>query len=302
MTCSRVLTTLGLLALLAMMGAAALVAQAARQSMYVSALDAAGAPVPDLGPSDFVVREDGIAREILAVEPATEPMQVALLVDNSTAAQNAIRDVREAVTAFVTGMTGEETRHEVAIIGLAERPTILTNYTADRAELLTGVGRIFTQPQSGMYLLDAILETCSGLTKRRATRPVIVAVTSEGVEYGNRFHPEVLEALRRASASFHVITFGPPSGNILATEMRERYTVFDEGTRTTGGRYEQVLAISNLPQRMGQVAAELTHQYLVSYARPESLIPPERTTVEAGRQGLTVRGVAVKEPPAQGRP
>src|SRR5260221_5725101 len=36
----------------------ALHAQAKQRSMYVSVLNAAGAPVPDLGPSDFVVRED----------------------------------------------------------------------------------------------------------------------------------------------------------------------------------------------------------------------------------------------------
>ena len=58
--------------------------------MYVSALNDAGAPVPDLGPSDFIVREDNMAREVLRVEPAVEPMQIALLVDTSQAARNDI--------------------------------------------------------------------------------------------------------------------------------------------------------------------------------------------------------------------
>ena len=61
-------------------------AQALQRSIYASVLDAAGAPVLDLGPSDFIVREDNLAREILKVEPATTPMQVALMVDTSTAA------------------------------------------------------------------------------------------------------------------------------------------------------------------------------------------------------------------------
>ena len=54
--------------------------------MYVSVLDKAGAPVPDLGPADFIVREDNVAREVLRVAPATDPMQIAILVDNSQAA------------------------------------------------------------------------------------------------------------------------------------------------------------------------------------------------------------------------
>ena len=61
----------------------ALVAQAIQRAMYVSVLNEAGAPVPDLGPTDFVVREDNIAREVLRVAPADEPMQIAVLVDTA---------------------------------------------------------------------------------------------------------------------------------------------------------------------------------------------------------------------------
>jgi len=65
---------------------ATLLSQAIERSMFVSVVDQAGAPVPNLGPSDFLVREDDLSREVLRVAPATDPMQVAILVDNSTAA------------------------------------------------------------------------------------------------------------------------------------------------------------------------------------------------------------------------
>ena len=64
-------------------------AQAIQRAMYVSALTEAGAPLPDLGPSDFVVREDNLAREVLKVEPAVDPMQIAILVDTSQGARDA---------------------------------------------------------------------------------------------------------------------------------------------------------------------------------------------------------------------
>ena len=76
-----------------------------QRSLYVSVLNDAGAPVPDLGPSDFIVREDGLAREVLRVAPATDPMQIAVLVDNSQAARDDIADMRKALQAFVTAMT-----------------------------------------------------------------------------------------------------------------------------------------------------------------------------------------------------
>ena len=73
--------------------------------MYVSVVDQAGNPVPDLGPSDFVIREDKVAREVLKVEPATDPMHVALLVDNSQAAESYVQEYRQAFTAFTAAMT-----------------------------------------------------------------------------------------------------------------------------------------------------------------------------------------------------
>ncbi len=95
-------------AALAVLFAAALVlhprAQALQRSMYVSVLDEAGQPVAGLGPTDFVVREDNNTREILRVDPADEPMQVAVMVDNSQASRNYIRDIRVGVEGFVTDM------------------------------------------------------------------------------------------------------------------------------------------------------------------------------------------------------
>ncbi len=86
----RALAVATLLAGLAVVGQGQLVAQTIQRALYVSVLNEAGAPVPDLGPSDFIVREDNVAREVLKVAPATEPMQVALLIDNSQAARDYI--------------------------------------------------------------------------------------------------------------------------------------------------------------------------------------------------------------------
>ena len=76
-------------------------AQAVQKAMYVTVVDRAGAPVPDLGPSGFVVREDDVAREVLSVVPADEPMQVVVLVDTSEVARAQIPYLRDAVPTFV---------------------------------------------------------------------------------------------------------------------------------------------------------------------------------------------------------
>jgi hypothetical protein len=40
---------------------------------------------------------------------------------------------------------------------------------------------------------------------------------------------------------------------------------------------------------MKQLAEEMINQYVVTYARPEALIPPEKVSVSVSRPGVTVR-------------
>src|SRR5215510_2274662 len=281
----------GCLAISALMAPAALEAQALQRSIYASALDQSGAPVPNLGPTDFVVREDKVAREILAVAPAVDTMQIALLVDNSQAGEQFTRDYREALPAFINAIAADESgaRHQVAIITLADRPTINTNYTFDLQQAVKGAGRIFGTPGSGSYLLDGIIETSQDLTKKSLTRPVIVAITTEGPELSDRQYPTVLEPLRESGASLTVVTVGNPRNNNY-----DRSVVIDLGTRETGGRNEVLMTGNALTTRLKQIANELTHQYRVTYARPDRLIPPEQVTIAAAKPGLVVRGIPVK--------
>jgi VWFA-related protein len=269
----------------------ALRAQAAQRSMYVSVLDRSGAPVPGLGPSDFIVREDRVAREVLSVESARDPMQIALLVDNSQAAEAFIRDYREALPAFVAAMIDPDSpRNQIALIALAERPTILSDYTSDAAQLQKGIGRVFAMSGSGTYLLDGIIETSRGITRRGSTRPVIVAITSEGMELSDRQYQQVLEPLKESGAAFHVIVVGSPRNN-----DQDRSVVLDQGTRDSGGRYDTILASTALTGKMKEVARELKSQYRVTYARPQTLIPPEQITVAAAKPGLTARGTPARD-------
>ena len=53
------------------------------RTLFVSAVDRKGVPVPDLGPDAFVVKEDGARREVLRVSRATEPIGISVLIDNS---------------------------------------------------------------------------------------------------------------------------------------------------------------------------------------------------------------------------
>ena len=297
MTGRRLVSAALVLLALVMGTRARLVAQALQRSMYVSVLDAAGAPVPNVGPADLIVRDDNVAREVLRVVPADEPMQIEILVDNSQAARDYISDMRAALTEFVDALVAPNAagRHnEVALVALGERPTILAEPTFDAAQLQKGIDRIFSQRGSATYLLDGIIEVCRGFKKRGATRPVIVAITTEGPEFSSRHFDLVLDPLHETGAAFHAVVVGPMSSD-TDDDARNRSIVLDQGTTTTGGRLDHILTSMALRGKLKQVADELTHEYLVTFARPQSLIPPQHTTVTAAKPGMTARGTLIKE-------
>ena len=267
--------------------------QALQRVIFASVLDASGAPVTAVEPSDVIVREDNVTREVLRIAAADDPMQVALMVDDSQAAESYIRDYRAALPIFideVLGMTTSGGRNQVALIGVGSRPTIIVDYTSNQADLLEGVGRIFAQTSSASYLLDGIIEVSQGISRREVRRPVIVALTTEGPEYSERHYDRVLEPLRESAAAFHVITLGQPTNT-----DENRAVVLSRGTSETGGRYDNLFTGSALRRRLGELAVELTHQYRVTYASPDTIIPPERVTIGPARPELTVRGRVMAE-------
>ena len=269
-------------------------AQALQMAMYVSVVDQAGAPVPGLGPSDFIVREDNVAREVLSVVPAIEPMQVAVLVDTSDVAREQIPYLRDAVPTFVNALISGGARNQVAIVGFGERPTILADYTSNSADLKKATDLIWANAMSGPYLLDAILEVSEGFTKREAPRPVIVAIAAEGQELSYRHDSQVLEQLRKSGAQLSVLMLGTPYVG-ANEEARSREIVINRGPDDSGGRREQVLTAIGLGSRLELLADQLTHQYRVTYSRPQKLIPPERVTISAKGTGHTARGALVKD-------
>jgi len=272
-------------------------AQARERIVYASALDAnTRQPVPNLGPDAFVVREDDVRREVLRVAPAKTPMPVAILVDNSQAAAPAIADLRKALTAFLSAMDGIG---PVAIFSVADRPTLLSDYTTSQSQLQAAVQRLFHVPGSGATLLEGINDVAKGLGRRESDRAAIVVVTTENVEFSQLYNRNVLDSLRTSGAALHAVVLTNPGGSLSTEEARERATVLDRGPRESGGFRFDVLSSMAFEVRLLELAAALKSQYQVVYARPEALIPPEKIEVSSGKPGLDVRGGPAR---GQGKP
>jgi len=265
-----------------------LIAQGNERIAYVSAWHAkTRVPITGLGPEAFAVREDGVRREVLRVTPATTPMAIAILVDNTQAATDHISDIRKALTAFVQDLNGVG---PIAIIGLADRPTILRDYTTDHKQLLDGISKVFAMPGSGATLLDAIVETSQGLARRKEDRVAMIVLTTENKEFSNRHYTDVLEELGKGGAMLSAVVLTTPSGTSLDEEARNRGFVLDRGPRESGGTRIDVLASQAFESKMKELAAILKSQHRVVYSRPQQLIPPKKLEIASAKDGVEARG------------
>ena len=260
-------------------------ADARTRTLYVSVVDDKGDAVTGLTAKDFTVREDGVTREVLRAEPATEPLEIVVLVDDSQAATAAIPYLRDGLPRFVDRLQGKA---KIGIVTIGERPTSVAESTTDAVALKRGINRIFPRPGSGAYLLDGINEVTRGFRLRETQRPVIVALTVEGIEYSNLQYERVVSDLLASGATLHVLAIGTPVPS-SSDEIRNRNLVLAQGTEQTGGRRDQLLSAMAVQDRLLQLAGELLNQYAVTYARPETLIQPEKVHVSVTKPGLTAR-------------
>jgi VWFA-related protein len=261
-------------------------AQAAERTVYASVVDRSDAPVTGLAAKEFTVREDDIAREVLRVSTATDPLQIALLVDTSAVIEPNLLDLRTGLLAFIKQMAG---KNDIALIGLGERPTVLVDYTREVARLEKGLGLVFARPGSGTYILEAIIEASNGLQRRKAARPAIVVVASRGPEFSEQHHDHVLDELRESGASLHSLMLTKPGAVRTDRPAQELEMTLADGTKMTGGRRDDLLTSMAISERLISLGNELNSQYQVTYARPPKLIPPKTLEVAVKRPDVTVR-------------
>ena len=275
--------------------------QSNARQMLVTVLDDDDSPVGGLGPTDFVIREDGNAREVLSVGPAGAGRQIALLVDTSEAATGALFDFRNGLKTFVDGMSEG---NEISLITFGGPPRILVQSTTSAVRLADGIEDLFALPGQAAYMLDALDQTLEGFARREVPRPLIVVLTTEGIDYSNRSAHRVLERIDESGAAVYTLSLRvdrnafATSRVISALELRnqeiERELVLARGPGNSGGRHRDLLVSLAIGRAMQEIVGELRNQYLVVYSRPDSLIPPEEITVNVEQQSLTARGTPLR--------
>jgi hypothetical protein len=257
------------------------------QQLLVTALADAMTPAKGLTAADFIVREDSLAREVIRVDAAPPPSHVMLLVDDSQASERSIQFLRSGLAAFITRMSAMKPAPQLALMTFGERPTMRAEFSPKADAVQAAAGKLFAVPGTGSYLLQALMDTCKDLGKRKAATPVVVVFAAEaGPEFSAERRKEVAEALKGAQASLWSIVLQDPGRMDQTSEGLERAAVLGDVVTQSGGLARTVLSNQSLEVAYDGVAALLASRYLVTYARPDQLIPPASVEIASKRDGV----------------
>jgi len=264
------------------------------QTVYVSAVDRKQVPVSGLTPADFVVKEGGDVREIIKVEPATTPMHVAIIVDDSGTGI-----FRVPVANFVNQLLG---RAQFAIKHVIGQAVKLVDYTSDVEQLRNAVMRLGVRAETpdGGRVVEAVFDTAKEL--RTVDRPVIIVLTDTHAEYSSLPAHHVLDELQTSGALLQVIavarvaSLNPssvPTPKDKPADLLEHQLdinrVLGDGPKQSGGRRVEIGGLGgSIPELQG-FAMELKEQYLITYLVPAGERLNQKLGVSSKRRGVTVR-------------
>jgi hypothetical protein len=239
------------------------------KTIFVGMVDESGRPVKDLQLGDILVREDGVDREVVSVEPASETLNVALLVDTTPGAEDVIRDIRDGFNAFVHQIAAGSPGARMLLMEFGQAAVVVHPVTSDYDALEKSVSRIFPKRTAPSVLLEALIAASQELVKQPSRRRAIVAFNVEPSDEQSREEPQrINEMLRRSGAQLWSLSLQRG-----ASKNAKRDVVLGQLAKNSGGRREFIVAQSAVPTYLKMYADALASQYQVTFKRPASEHP-----------------------------
>jgi hypothetical protein len=292
-------------------GAAAPVLQkGGNKTVYAIAVDADNKLVTDLRKDEWAIREDGTDRAVVDVKPATDPIDVVLLIDTSKTAFSSINDLRAGLQAFAKTLFAGPAPVTISISDVAGSSVMVAKDQKSADDVDKILGKTVPDQTQQTVMLEAVSEASKKLAKSQTPRRAIVVVNMDSVPEGSTLDsPTAIRAIVASGASLWVVTYEnndtksssilPGAGAFLPSSTQpqggigqgnrggSREIVLTRVPPATGGLRAQLSAPSALTDVLTTMASAIVGQYAVTYTRPDGPMPK---VVQMGdiRQGVKV--------------
>ncbi len=216
--------------------------------------DPQGVFVKGLTAKDFRLLEDGVPQRLTHAANEDTPLEVVMALDISASMAGAIGDVRSSARTFIGAL---RERDALTILGFNDNIFTVARREAQAEARLRALDRL--APWGSTSLYDVISRGVS-LLRQQAGRKGLV-VFSDGEDESSRLSFEVVEQeLQSSDAVMYAVGLG--RGARMADLTRQLSRLAD----ASGGRAVIAPDAAALSGAFGDVVAELSHQYVLSYS------------------------------------
>ncbi|CAN5698841.1 hypothetical protein BH20ACI3_BH20ACI3_40770 [soil metagenome] len=229
-----------------------------------SVIDTRGQAVSGLKLEDFELSVDGQLKSISDITRSELPVRLAMLFDNSGSLGSAREFEKQAATHFFRNVMRPS---DGAAIYSVETDSYLAQPMTGDIGTLEDTISSFGKPEGGTSLFDAIIDAAAYLRPYTGRR--VILIVSDGVETTSRADfGMALQRVLSNDCQVFVIQTGLYEGANLRALAAERR--MEQLAVQTGGAAFIPKTTAELEAAFKQVAADLAHQYVLSYYQSEA--------------------------------
>jgi len=221
----------------------------------------------DLNQQDFSVYEDGVKQDVTFFNKSNLPIALALLLDTSASMETKLQTAQEAAIGFAKRLRPQDLAE---VIDFDSRVVVLQNFTNNASELEAAIRKTSAGGSTSLY--NAIYIALKDLKKAIAKSPdeirrQAIVVLSDGEDTSSLLpFEEVLDLSKRSETAIYTIGLRANEGPSTTTRgFKEAEFVLRQFSQETGGRSFFPNQLSDLNGVYGQIADELSSQYIVGY-------------------------------------
>lgn len=245
-------------------------------SLQVLVTDPKGNVITGLKPEHFTVYEDNVKQEITHFAPIEANITVVMLVEYSRQVSYFVYEVWNAIYGFANSLRPGDW---VAVIGYDIRPTILCDFTQERAKLYDALRRFSYPAFSESNLADALMDSLDRVEE--IDGKVAVLLISTGLDtFSKHTYDEALNKCKASNAAVYAISLGQnfriradargwisPETNLELLMSDNRLRSFSE---FTGGEAYFPRFVTEFPSIFNNISTLLRNQYSIAYASSNS--------------------------------
>jgi VWFA-related protein len=215
----------------------------------VSVTDQLNRPIHNLSQDRFRILEDGVEQKITSFLWEDGPVSLGLLFDCSGSMKNRIEASVSALKhVFQTAMPGDE----FFLIKFADDVQLLTGFTSEPDSIERRLG--YVQPNGWTALLDAVGLGINQMRSAKNPRKVLL-ILSDGNDNNSRYtESEIRSRVMESDV------------RIFAIGLSYRPRLLQRLAEETGGSVLVAHDLSDLPEVVQRMSAEIRSQYLLGYS------------------------------------